>query len=51
VVTVWLVARFAAGVTLRQPAFSASGRPAHLSIGFVIVTAAVASVAEWGSPV
>ena len=47
-VTVWLLARFAAGVTLRQPAFSATAQPAHLAIGFVIAAAAVASVAGWG---
>jgi hypothetical protein len=47
-VTVWLLARFGAGMTLRQPAFSATGRPAHLAIGFVIAAAAVASVAGWG---
>lgn len=44
-VTVWLLAHFAAGVTLRQPAFSAAGRPAHLAIGFVVAAAAVASLA------
>ena len=44
-VTVWLLAHFAAGVTLRQPAFSATAQPAHLAIGFVIAAAAVASLA------
>ncbi len=47
-VTVWLLARFGAGVTLRQPAFNATGHPTHLAIGFVIVVAAVASLAGWG---
>lgn len=47
-VTVWLLARFAAGVTLRQPAFSANAQPAHLAIGFVVAAAAVASLAGWG---
>ena len=44
-VTVWLLARFGAGVALRQPAFIATGQPAHLAIGLVIVVAAVASLA------
>ena len=47
-VTIWLLARFGAGVTLRQPAFSATSHPGHLAIGFVIVVAAVASLAGWG---
>jgi hypothetical protein len=47
-VTVWPLARFGAGVALRQPAFSATEHPTHLTIGFVIVVAAVASLAGWG---
>lgn len=47
-VTVWLLARFGAGVALRQPAFSATEHPTHLAIGFVIAAAAVASLAGWG---
>ncbi len=47
-VAVWLVARYGAGVALRQPAFSARGHPAHLAVGFVIVVSTVASLAGWG---
>lgn len=47
-VTVWLLARFGAGMTLRQPAFSATGRPAHLAIVLVVAAATVASLAGWG---
>ena len=47
-VTVWLLARDGAGLTLRQPAFSATGHPTHLAVGFVIATAAMASLAGWG---
>lgn len=46
---VWLVARYGAGVALRTPAFNTAGRPSTLTIGFVVVVAAVASLAGWGT--
>jgi hypothetical protein len=46
---VWLVARNGAGVHLRTPAFSSGQHPSSLSVGFVVVVAAVASLAGWGA--
>jgi hypothetical protein len=48
-VAVWLVARYGAGLHLHMPAFSSGQHPSSLSVGFVVVAAAVASLAGWGA--
>jgi uncharacterized protein DUF6069 len=48
-VTVWLVARYGAGMHLHTPGFGSSQRPASLAPGFVAVVAAAASSLAWAA--
>lgn len=48
-VAVWLIARYGAGVVVRTPGFTPAQHPAPLGAGFVVVAAAVASLAAWGA--
>lgn len=45
----WSVERYAAGLHLRTPTFSASTHPTHLSAGFIFFVALAAGAAGWGS--
>jgi hypothetical protein len=47
--TVWLIARYAAGMHLHTPGIGSAQRPASLASGFVAVLAAMASLLAWAA--
>jgi hypothetical protein len=48
-VTVWLAARYSAGMQLHTPGFGSAQRPASLAAAFVAITSAAATVTAWAA--